>query len=179
MVTPSHEAKHLQINDKHLEIVRPMGAFRALYVNTRLTAIFGPLLMGQVADCSKALMGLTEADSNDLFSKLFHGVRFHPEDGSTPLELQDVKNIDAVFAGDLEGIYSLAFSVLEYEKFPFFKDLREQAGKFLEIQDKIQKALSAQAQEALDKASGSGIPATAGSSKPTPSGRKTQTPLGT
>lgn len=148
MSTPMHESKEVTINGKQFEL-NPMGPLKAVFVNARLTAIFGPMMIGQIHLTSQALMSLPEKDQNYLFQSLFHGVKYLPTGPEPmPLELRELKNIETAFACDLEGLYELGMEVLEYEKFPFFKGLREKLGSFMKMTTQLQSAMASLSPEA-------------------------------
>lgn len=182
MSTPMHESKEVTINGKRFEL-NPMGAMKSIFVNSRLTAIFGPMMIGQIHLTSQALMSIPEKDQNYLFQSLLHGVKYLPDGHEPmPLELRELKNIEAAFACDLEGLYDLGMEVLEYENFPFFKGLKEKLDNLWKMMAKLptKETLSPEAAKALETpVAGSAMNETSGSKRPGKSGKKNPTILET
>jgi hypothetical protein len=177
MVTP----ETVVINSKEFQI-RPLPVFQAAQVNASLTAIFGPLLLGQVSEVSKLLLSIPDDRQTELLAKVFQSTLYKKPEGGA-LELKESGAMDEVFACDLEGMYDLAMKVLEYNKFPFFAKLRKKAEEFMAAMERMnaaREALSPEAQKARDSVpgnTGSGIPETGSSESQTSGDSKTMPPL--
>ncbi len=181
MSTPDtgiHASKSVTIGGQEF-ILRPLPVFKAAQVNANLTAILGPLLLGQVRNVSELILGLGDERLSKLLADLFSSTIYrHPTQGN--LEMSESVALDAAFSCNLEGVYDLAMAVLEYNNFPFFAKLRKLGEAFVAKMDAM--PLSPEAMEALTTpggATGSGTSETGASGTPTPSGEKTLMPSGT
>lgn len=152
MVAP----KTVTVNGKEFQL-RPLHPISAARVNGQLAAIFGPMLMGQVPEVSKLLLSLSDEKQDALVSLLVSTTLYLPPgEDAQPLELKDPAGLEAAFACDLEGLYTLLLEIMEYNGFPFFKKLREVGERYLEMITKLQ----------MKESAGDEIPGTDGSDLP-------------
>lgn len=155
MATP----KTVTVNGKQFQM-NPLPVLLAARVNGQLSAIFGPLLMGQVPEVSKLLLGLPDAQQEAMVAALVSTTLYLPTGADAgALELKDPDGLNAAFGCDLEGLYSLLFEILEYNGFPFFLKLKEAGARFLELMEGLQKrAMEGVAGSETTETSGSGLP---------------------
>lgn len=155
MATP----KTVTVNGKQFQL-NPLHPFTAAKVNGQLAAIFGPLLMGRVRDVSSLLLEMPMERQEQLLSMLIGTTKYLPSgENAGALELSDRDAVAEAFGADLESLYSLAFEIMEYNGFPFFKSLRETGARYLEMVQGLQKA-------AMDGISGAETSETDGSDSP-------------
>jgi len=156
MVPGAIPAKIVTVNGKQFQMY-PLYPLLAARVNGQLSAIFGPLLMGQIPEVSKLLLGLPDAQQEAMVSALVSTTLYLPSgENAGALELKDPAGMTAAFACDLEGLYSLLFEIMEYNGFPFFVKLKEAGARFLKLIEGLQK-------QAMDAVDGSETKETAGS----------------
>lgn len=157
-------------------ILRSLPVFKAAQINANLTAVLGPLLLGQVRNVSELILSLGDDRLTKLLADLFSSTIYKsPTQGN--MEMSDPAAMDAAFACNLEGVYDLAMEILEFNKFPFFAKLRKLAEQFVARMD--QAPLSPEAREALTTpggATGSATTETDSSERPTESDGKTMKP---
>ena len=155
MATP----KTVTISGKQFQL-NPLHPFTAAKVNGQLAAIFGPLLMGRVRDVSSLLLEMPMERQEQLLSMLIGTTKYLPSgENAGALELSDRDAVAEAFGADLESMYSLAFEIMEYNGFPFFKSLRETGARYLEMVQGLQKA-------AMEGLSGAATTETDGSASP-------------
>lgn len=178
MSTPDtgiHASKSVNIGGQEF-ILRPLPVFRAAAINANLTAVLGPLLLGQVRNVSELILGLGDERLSKLLGDLFSSTVYRsPTLGN--MELSDSAAMDAAFSRNLEGVYDLAMEVLEYNQFPFFAKLRKLGAAFVAKMDAM--PLSPEAMEALTTpvaGTGSETTETDTSEKPTASVPRTPAP---
>lgn len=156
MATP---AKLVKINGKEFQL-NPLHPFTAAKVNGQLAAIFGPLLMGRVRDVSSLLLEMPMERQEQLLSMLIGTTKYLPTgENAGALELSDRDAVAEAFGADLESMYALAFEIMEYNGFPFFKSLRETGARYLKMVQGLQEA-------AMAGISGAETEATDGSDSP-------------
>lgn len=150
--------KIVTVNSKQFQM-NPLPVLMAARVNGQLSAIFGPLLMGQIPEVSKLLLSLPDAQQEAMVSALVSTTLYLPSgENAGALELKDPAGLNAAFGCDLEGLYSLLFEILEYNGFPFFVKLKEAGARFLTLIEGLQT----KAMEGI----GSATSETAGSAPP-------------
>jgi len=131
--------KIVTVNSKQFQL-NPLPVLLAARVNGQLSAIFGPLLMGQVPEVSKLLLGLPDAQQEAMVSALVSTSLYLPNgENAGALELKDPNGLNEAFGCDIEGLYSLLFEILEYNKFPFFVKIKEAGARFLTLIEGLQK----------------------------------------
>lgn len=158
MATP----KTVTLNGKQFQL-NPLHPFTAAKVNGQLAAIFGPLLMGRVRDVSSLLLEMPMERQEQLLSMLISTTKYLPSgEYAGALELSDRDAVAEAFGADLETMYSLAFEIMEYNGFPFFKSLRETGARYLEMVQGLQKAaMAGLSGAATSETDGSGSPMSA------------------
>lgn len=127
-------------------VLSPLPSWTQLRLNKNLVAIFGPSLsgleggftlkagfnVGKAAEAvSKTLGELSDDKYIALFTDLFSTTVWLPdgpeaqqlETGARAVSLKDADIMDLAFERDLEGLYRLAATVMEYNRFPFFARL--------------------------------------------------------
>lgn len=139
MPTPMIQPKKVTVNGKEFQL-NPLPVLMAARVNGQLSAIFGPLLMGQVPEVSKLLLGLPDAQQEAMVASLVSTSLYLPSgEMAGALELKDPAGLNVAFGCDIEGLYGLLFEILEYNGFPFFVKLKEAGARFLTLIEGLQK----------------------------------------
>lgn len=158
MTTPMIQSKDVTVNGKKFQM-SPLPVLMAARVNGQLSAIFGPLLMGQVPEVSKLLLGLPDEKQEAMVAALVSTTIYLPDGPNPmPLDLKDPAGLNAAFGCDIEGLYSLLFEILEYNGFPFWLKVKEAGARFMTLMEGLQKQVMENIGSATTETSGSGSP---------------------
>lgn len=137
MATP----KTVTVNEKTF-IIHPLSIWKANAANANLMAIFGPLVGGvfskggaaeiDISAVSQVLLSMDEDKQSRLIANLLSSCIYRPDDGMdlSLKPLNEPKNMELAFNGDVEGMYMLALEVMEANNFPFFKKVKAMFGAF-------------------------------------------------
>lgn len=155
MTTPMIPTKDVTVNGKKFQM-SPLPVLMAARVNGQLSAIFGPLLMGQVPEVSKLLLGLPDDKQEAMVAALVSTTIYLPGGPNPmPLDLKDPAGLNAAFGCDIEGLYSLLFEILEYNGFPFWIKVKEAGARFMTMMEGLQKQAMDDIGSATTETSGS------------------------